>query len=78
VGLDKVPDVDEQLTAELNKRWEKDGALFGDVYSACCRPASWEFALPFAATLRELLKQNGYTASTDPDASWRLIWRRLA
>lgn len=71
-----VPNVDEQLLAELNKRWDEGGPLFGDVYSACCRPGSWEYRTSPAARLRALLEQNGYVAAPDPDATWRLIWTR--
>ena len=74
--MEAIPEVDSPLAVELHKRWTAARVTFGDVYSAVCRPGSWEFALPAAALLRELLQQNGYAATRDPEATWRLIWRR--
>jgi hypothetical protein len=78
VSLEEIPEVDASLLTELHKRWSAAHVTYGDVYSACCRPGSWEFQLPAARMLRELLQQNGYQATTDPDASWRYIWRRIS
>ena len=72
-----IPDIDAALVVELDKRWEQARVTYGDVYSALCRPGSWEFQLDTARTLRELLRQNGYEPTTDPDANWRLIWKRM-
>lgn len=73
----RIPDVDHALTVELHERWSAARVTFGDVYSAVCRPGSWEYQLDAARTLRELLKQNGYQPTKDPDADWRLIWTRI-
>lgn len=75
-NLEQIPDVDAQLVVELHKRWARARVMFGDVYSAVCRPGSWEFQLPAAEQLRELLNQNGYYAHPDPAATWRWIWTR--
>lgn len=76
-AIETVPHVDAELTAELHKRWDAARVQFGDVYSAVCRPGSWEWALPAAAMLRDLLRDNGYQATPDEVATWRLVWKRI-
>lgn len=73
----ELPNIDAALVVELHKRWSAARVTFGDVYSAVCRPGSWEYQLPAALELRALLICNGYQPTPDPDATWRLIWTRI-
>lgn len=63
--------IDAKTLAELE---DLDVGL--DVYSATCRPGSWEYHRAEAAELRGVLRARGYTPETDAEASWRLWWRR--
>lgn len=72
-----IDNIEPALVVELHKRWARAHVTFGDVYSAICRPGSWEYQLPIAATLRALLRDCGYEPTKDPDADWRLIWTRI-
>lgn len=68
--------IDAPLLVELHDRWAAACVTFGDVQAALSRPGSWEYQLPVARVLRELLVSRGYIATPDPDAAWRLVWIR--
>lgn len=45
-------------------------------YSALHRPGSWEWQLDEAEEARQRLFELGYTYDKDPDAEWRVRWRK--
>lgn len=53
-----------------------DNHVLDDVYSAVCRPGSWEWATVMGARLRCELQQLGYLPEPDEVSPWRVTWVR--
>jgi len=46
------------------------------LYSAISRPGSWEWHSLDGSYCRYILKERGYHSIDDPEASWRVIWKK--
>lgn len=49
-----------------------------DVWSAVCRPGSWEWATAAGEDARAILRRAGYAERPDPRVTWRVRWELLA